>query len=67
MRFVALLAGLVCMTGCASGMPMGGRVAFENMRYRPATPASAPRPIPEPIEAPEPSPAVVTGSPQDPQ
>jgi cell wall-associated NlpC family hydrolase len=58
MRFVALLAGLVCMTGCASGMPMGGRVGFESMRYRPATPAATTRPIPEPVEAPEPSSAL---------
>ncbi|WP_224246194.1 CHAP domain-containing protein [Hyalangium gracile] len=56
MRLFALLAGMVWMTGCATGAtgaPLGGQLAFENLRYRPATPAAMPRGIPdEPEEAP---------------
>ncbi len=62
MRFVALLAGWVCLTGCVSGPPLGGRMALEGMRYRPATPAAMPRPVPEaPVPPPEvePRPTVV--------
>ncbi|HEX8697668.1 MAG TPA: hypothetical protein VF815_02415, partial [Myxococcaceae bacterium] len=33
---------LVLLTGCAKGMPMGGRVMFEAMRYRLATPQESP-------------------------
>ncbi|WP_224366561.1 CHAP domain-containing protein [Hyalangium versicolor] len=50
MRFIALLAGMVWMTGCATGAtgaPLGGRMAYENFRYRPATPAAMPRGIPD--------------------
>jgi hypothetical protein len=38
------LALFVLLTGCrtASGPPLGGRAAFEAMRYRPATPQPAP-------------------------
>ncbi|MFL5350220.1 MAG: CHAP domain-containing protein [Hyalangium sp.] len=53
MRFVALLAGMVWMTGCATGatgVPLGGRLTFENLRYQPATPAAMPRPIPDEVE-----------------
>jgi peptidoglycan DL-endopeptidase CwlO len=52
MRYVALLAGLVWMTGCATGAggatgaPLGSRMSFEAMRYRPSTPAAMPRAIP---------------------
>jgi cell wall-associated NlpC family hydrolase len=55
MRNIALLAGLVWMTGCATGSaraPLGGQLLFESYRYRPATPAAMPRPIPEENEAP---------------
>ncbi|MDY7231654.1 CHAP domain-containing protein [Hyalangium rubrum] len=59
MRYIALLAGMVWMTGCATGAPppMGGRMAFEAMRYRPATPSAMPRDIPPERE--EPAVAVV--------
>jgi cell wall-associated NlpC family hydrolase len=60
MRFITLLAGMVCMTGCATGAPMGSLVDLEDMGYTPATPAAMARAIPEPIEeAPEPAPVVV--------
>jgi len=55
MRNIALLAGLVWMTGCATGSagaPLGGQLLFESYRYRPATPAAMPRAIPEADEAP---------------
>lgn len=45
MRLCALVA-LVMMTGCATGAPMGFRVAASGLRYRPATPASMPREVP---------------------
>jgi cell wall-associated NlpC family hydrolase len=66
MRYIALLAGLVWMTGCATGAPMGGRVAFESMRYRPATPASTPRAIPEEAEAPQSEKVIVQAPPAQP-
>jgi cell wall-associated NlpC family hydrolase len=50
MRNIVLLAGLVWMTGCTTGKagaPLGGQVLFDSYRYRPATPAAMPRPIPE--------------------
>lgn len=50
MRNIALLAGLVWMTGCAAGKagaPLGGQVLFDSYRYRPATPAAMPRAIPD--------------------
>jgi peptidoglycan DL-endopeptidase CwlO len=56
MRFIALLAGMVWMTGCATGAagaPLGGELAYENLRYRPATPEAMPRAIPEAEEAEE--------------
>lgn len=58
MRFFVLLAALVWMTGCATSahMPLGGRMAFNAMRYRPATPSAMPRGIPEERE--ETAPAV---------
>ncbi|WP_037584413.1 CHAP domain-containing protein, partial [Stigmatella aurantiaca] len=40
---------------CATGGPMGGQMAFEGLRYRPLTPAAAPRDIPEETESPEPA------------
>ncbi|PTL76917.1 CHAP domain-containing protein [Vitiosangium sp. GDMCC 1.1324] len=43
MRLCILLAGLVVMTGCATGMPLGGRVIASGYRYSPLTPAAAPR------------------------
>src|SRR5690349_18167883 len=58
MRNIALLAGLVWMTGCATGStgaPLGGQVLFESYRYRPATPAAMPRAIPDEEEAPTPA------------
>lgn len=59
MRFVTLLAGMVCMTGCATGTPMGSLVDLEDMGYTPATPAAMARAIPEPVEeAPSPAPVV---------
>jgi len=61
MRNIALLAGLVWMTGCATGSagaPLGGQVLFESYRYRPATPAAMPRAIPEEAEAPAPGTAI---------
>jgi hypothetical protein len=33
---------LALLTGCAKGMPTGGRAMFEAMRYRPATPQESP-------------------------
>jgi peptidoglycan DL-endopeptidase CwlO len=54
MRNIALLAGLVWMTGCATGTaraPLGGQARFESYRYRPATPAAMPRAIPAEDEA----------------
>jgi peptidoglycan DL-endopeptidase CwlO len=58
MRYIALLAGLVGVTGCATGTagaPLGGQMAFESLRYRPATPAAMPRGIPT-VVAQEPAP-----------
>jgi cell wall-associated NlpC family hydrolase len=58
MRTIVLLAGLVWMTGCATGKagaPLGGQVLFDSYRYRPATPAAMPRAIPESDEASTPS------------
>jgi hypothetical protein len=43
MRLCVLLAGLVVMTGCATGRPPGGRVLASSYRYNPLTPAAAPR------------------------
>ncbi len=53
-----LLAMCVWMTGCATGAtsaPMGGRMTFEAMRYRPATPASMPRAVPPEVDSPKPT------------
>ena len=69
MRFVALLAGMVWMTGCATGtagVPLGGQLAFENLRYRPATPEAMPRPIPDEVEA-DPSESAVAEAPSRPE
>ncbi len=49
MRNIVLLAGLVWMTGCATGSagaPLGGQALFNSYRYRPTTPAAMPRAIP---------------------
>lgn len=54
MRLCVLLAGLMVMTGCATGMPMGGRVIASSYRYSPLTPVAAPR---EPLSVAAPSPA----------
>lgn len=43
MRLCVLLAGLVVMTGCATGRPMGGRVIASGYRYSPLTPAATPK------------------------
>jgi peptidoglycan DL-endopeptidase CwlO len=43
MRLGVLLAGLVLMTGCATHTPLGGRMMGSSFRYRPLTPAAAPR------------------------
>lgn len=48
MRLGALWVAAVLMTGCASGSPMGFRVASAGIRYRPSTPASMPRDVPSP-------------------
>ncbi|HYH94846.1 CHAP domain-containing protein [Hyalangium sp.] len=56
MRNIALLAGMVWMTGCATGSagaPLGGQVLFDSFRYRPVTPAAMPRAIPEVDEEPQ--------------
>src|SRR5262245_38346641 len=56
MRLIALLAGMVLTTGCATGAvgaPLGGELAYENLRYRPATPEAMPRAIPEAEESEE--------------
>jgi cell wall-associated NlpC family hydrolase len=61
MRNIALLAGLVWMTGCATGSagaPLGGQVLFDSYRYRPATPAAMPRAIPEEEEKEAPATAI---------
>jgi peptidoglycan DL-endopeptidase CwlO len=55
MRLIALVTGMLWMTGCATGGPLGGQMAFEGLRYRPLTPASAPRDIPEEVEPSEPA------------
>ncbi|MBF5043997.1 CHAP domain-containing protein [Aggregicoccus sp. 17bor-14] len=44
-RIPALLATLA-LTGCATGAPTGGRSAQAALRYRPLTPAAAPRAVP---------------------
>ncbi len=59
MRLCALLAAVV-MTGCATGAPLGFRVAASGLRYRPATPASMPREVPA-------SDAVVVSAPKAPK
>lgn len=51
MRLCALIAVAVVMTGCATGAPMGFRVAASGLRYRPATPASMPREVPSAVAA----------------
>jgi hypothetical protein len=43
MRLGVLLAGLTLMTGCATGLPMGGHVAASSFRYRPLTPPATPK------------------------
>ncbi|HEY0096355.1 MAG TPA: hypothetical protein VGB96_18645, partial [Archangium sp.] len=43
MRLCVLLAGLLVMTGCATGRPMGGSVIARSYRYSPLTPAAAPK------------------------
>ncbi|MDC0707043.1 CHAP domain-containing protein [Stigmatella sp. ncwal1] len=55
MKCFALVAGVLWMTGCATGGPMGGQMAFEGLRYRPLTPSAAPRDIPEEAESPAPA------------
>jgi peptidoglycan DL-endopeptidase CwlO len=55
MRLISLVAGVLWMTGCATGGPLGGQMAFEGMRYRPLTPSAAPRDIPEEVETPAPA------------
>jgi peptidoglycan DL-endopeptidase CwlO len=44
-RIPALLATLA-LAGCATGAPTGGRAAQGALRYRPLTPAAAPRTLP---------------------
>lgn len=62
MRMGLLLAAAMVMTGCATGTPMGMRVAASGLRYRPSTPASMPREVPSaPVaEAPKKAPATET-------
>jgi hypothetical protein len=55
MRLGVLLAGLVLMTGCATGTPPGGRLMGSSFRYRPLTPVAAPR-APLSVAAPSPAP-----------
>ncbi|SES96594.1 CHAP domain-containing protein [Stigmatella erecta] len=55
MRLISLVAGMLWMTGCATGGPLGGQMAFEGLRYRPLTPSAAPRDIPEEVEPSEPA------------
>ncbi len=43
MRRGVLLAGLMLMTGCATGLPMGGYAVASSFRYRPLTPPAAPK------------------------
>jgi cell wall-associated NlpC family hydrolase len=57
MRLGALLVAVAVMTGCATGTPLGFRVAAEDIRHRPATPPSMPREVPSPNSAPLPRPA----------
>jgi peptidoglycan DL-endopeptidase CwlO len=68
MRLISLVAGMLWMTGCATGGPLGGQMAFEGLRYRPLTPSSAPRDIPEEVEPSEPAlaQAPTPGSPRAP-
>ncbi|XXF81054.1 CHAP domain-containing protein [Myxococcaceae bacterium GXIMD 01537] len=61
MRLCALFAAAMMMTGCATGSPMGFRVASASLRHRPATPASMPREVPD-LGAPAPRPAVASTS-----
>ncbi|SEM12880.1 CHAP domain-containing protein [Stigmatella aurantiaca] len=55
MRLISLVAGMLWMTGCATGGPLGGQMAFEGLRYRPLTPSAAPRDIPDEVEPSEPA------------
>jgi peptidoglycan DL-endopeptidase CwlO len=67
MRTIVLLAGLVWITGCATGKagaPLGGQALFESYRYRPATPAAMPRAIPEADEEPTQSKPVLAEAPK---
>jgi hypothetical protein len=43
MRLGVLLATVVVMSGCATGMPLGGRMLGSSYRHSPMTPAAAPR------------------------
>src|SRR5262245_50594665 len=71
MRSIALLAGVVWMTGCATatgstggrsaGAPLTGQALFESYRYRPTTPAAMPRAIPDESDE---APAVVAEAPK---
>ncbi len=55
MRLRALLAGMVVMTGCATGTPLGGRMLASSYRHGPLTPAAAPRaPLSEVASSPPP-------------
>lgn len=49
---VLLLAVLMPLAGCASGTPVGLRVAASGLRYRPATPPTLPREQPVRVVAP---------------
>lgn len=42
MRLYVLLAGLMVMTGCATGLPLGGELGASSYRYNPLTPEAAP-------------------------
>ncbi|HEX8820835.1 MAG TPA: CHAP domain-containing protein [Archangium sp.] len=57
MRLGVLLAAVVVMTGCASGMPLGGRMLGSHSRYSPMTPPAAPRAPLTVVATPAPSPA----------
>jgi hypothetical protein len=57
MKLHVLLAGLVVLSGCATGLPPGGRLLSSHYRYSPLTPPAAPReePVGELAAAPSPS------------
>jgi hypothetical protein len=56
MRLCVLLAGLLVMTGCATGRPLGGSVIARSYRYSPLTPAAAPKAPLSVVAAPSPAP-----------